>query len=368
MEPFSELTHQDQILHLSQIALLALEQYDIQVAHLRPIDHSFNAIFQLDTPDGRRFALRVNEPGRDLVDIRSEMWWLAALTRETSLIVPTPLAARNGEYAVMVEIPGVPQARHVSVFEWIYGIKFRRRRSASIIFKLRKLMKKLVPAHRLALFDWIYGRKLRRHQPEFPVFKLGQLMAKLHNHADTIKPPKDFTQLRYPSPWRHGRPMIIYSKKKDAAFIPKQRAILQEVALRVEAATQKLEANPQNLRYLHGDLHLWNVIMQNGELAALDFDSSHWGYYVQDIGKALRYQQDFPNYSELCRAFEQGYSKLRPWPEEYPGQIDTFVAGSSLDYISFLVKMDSPEKRDRLSIYLASIEKDLEAFLDSQPI
>ena len=36
-------------------------------------------------------------------------------------------------------------------------------------------------------------------------------------------------------------------------------------------------------------------------------------------------------------AFQQGYQRLIPWPERYPGEIDAFIAARGLDMFNFVL-------------------------------
>ena len=100
---------------LLRLAAKALESYDVRVRTLAPLAMHQNMMFRLVTEDGRRFVVRVNMPGmRTPLDIASEMAWLAALRRDTDLVVPEPLATRTGEHLVVASAEGVPEPRAVT--------------------------------------------------------------------------------------------------------------------------------------------------------------------------------------------------------------------------------------------------------------
>ena len=113
MKPFTQLTGRGQARRLRQVALNALELYDLQVARLRLITNSFNCIFRIDTVGGEKYILRVTLPegGHNRESTHAELAWMAALSRDTDLSIPAPLAAHSGEMLVEVEAEGVPQSR-----------------------------------------------------------------------------------------------------------------------------------------------------------------------------------------------------------------------------------------------------------------
>ncbi len=302
MKPFAELGQAGRTARQRRMAAFALAHYDIDVASVRPLTSHYNAVFRVDTRDGDRLVLRINRPGsRSLVDIRSELAWLAALQRETELVVPELVPTRQGELVTTVEAPGVPEPRHCSLFRWIDGRSVDDR-----------------PAPRT-------------------LFNLGVTMARLHDHADGFRPPAGFTERRLDQAWPFGRPDALYDEAPDDLL-----TVLRASAARVQAALDDLYADPAGLWFLHGDLHLGNVKVTRTRLAVLDFDDSVWCYPVQDIGISLYYLEYHPAYRDLRAAFSRGYASVRPWPEAAAGQLDTFIAARQLDLISLVANTDDP--------------------------
>ena len=157
MNPFADLTAAGQARRLRALAQAALSQYELPVTRLRLLTYHFNAIFRVDTRDGRKFVLRINIPGvRSIGQIRSEAQWLSALRSDTDLVVPEPVLNRGGELVTTASAPGVPEARHCVVF------------------------------------GWVAGRDLRHAINAENYRKLGEFTSRLHDHAETWSPPADF--------------------------------------------------------------------------------------------------------------------------------------------------------------------------------
>ena len=129
-------------------------------ARLVLLRHEQNATFRVDG-DGARYVLRINRPGlQSEATVESEMAWLAALRRDTDLVVPEPVATRDGSLVVTVADPGVPGARCCALLRWIDG---------------RFVNRRLTPAH---------------------LARMGDTMGRLQAHAAGWTPPDGFIRQR----------------------------------------------------------------------------------------------------------------------------------------------------------------------------
>jgi Ser/Thr protein kinase RdoA (MazF antagonist) len=329
MKEFYELTNRGRAMRLRTMALAALERYDLPVKRLRLLTNDFNGIFRVDTMDGQKCILRVCLPegGHSLEEIRSEMMWLAALRRDTNLGVPNPLVTRDGELVTTVEVAGVPEARHCVAFGWVPGPDL---------------------ADRLTLDN---------------VFKLGGLAARLHDHAATFTPPEGFWIKTSEEVFPFGEPVVLFDKAHRNLFPPDRRAVFQDAVERVQDAICRLYANRRGLRVLHNDLHQWNVKVFRGKLYALDFEDLMWGFPVQDIAIILYYFQRHEQYAALREAFMRGYTHHSEWPERYPGEIDTFIAGRGLVLANFVLQDPNPEWQQAAPAFIERTETRLRAYL-----
>lgn len=111
MKQFESLTKIGQVRRLRQLAETALPAYDLGETRLTPLMHFFNTTFRVDAcsrstqtcqpasalPANERYVLRIHRPGsQDASTIRSELLWLLALRHEANLVVPEPVARRDG--------------------------------------------------------------------------------------------------------------------------------------------------------------------------------------------------------------------------------------------------------------------------------
>src|SRR5437879_7981433 len=134
MQRFEDLTRGGQVRRMKRLAETALAAYDVGDVQLTPLMHFFNTTFRIDTcPQsaktssehptackGGRYVVRIHRPGsQDASTIQSELLWLLALRHEAGLVVPEPVAARDGALVTLASAAGVPGARHCVVFRWV---------------------------------------------------------------------------------------------------------------------------------------------------------------------------------------------------------------------------------------------------------
>ncbi|MBI9046079.1 MAG: phosphotransferase [Anaerolineaceae bacterium] len=329
MKPFEELTALGQVRRLNKMAQMAIKQYDLEVRKISSLWQLFNALFRVDTLDGRKYVLRINLPNlRSLPEIRSEMTWLAALHRDSDLLVPEPLQARNGELVTTIKMQGIPQSRHCAVFSWLPG----KNLAASLSVE--------------------------------NVRKQGRFLARLHQESENFQPPegfwlKDLRELVHGD----GLDWLSHGTKTSQLISAENREIFLRTAEPVKQALSDLYQQPQDLHVMHADFHQGNIKVHKGQLSALDFDDCSWGYFVQDIAIALYYLRRQAEFSQFRQAFQQGYEEIKKWPEEYPGQIDTLMNTRAFLVIDFLIHSDNAVIKEIIPRYIAAEIPFLQAFL-----
>jgi Ser/Thr protein kinase RdoA (MazF antagonist) len=320
MKPFQSLTVGGQARRLRQLAIHALASYDLDVARFRLITNDVNGIFRIDTTDGRKFILRVTAPegGHTLDHVTAEMDWLAALARDTDLSVPRPLPNRNGSLVVTAEADGVPEPRLCEIF------------------------------------SWVDGKNLADDMSEVNLAKLGELSAKLHAHALTYHPPKELSLLRFDRVFPFTEAVVLFEERFSNLFPPERRSIYQKSIDRAQESIDRLKASGEPMRILHGDLHQWNVRIARGVLSPIDFEDVMLGWPVQDIATTLYYFTRDEN-PERRSAFQAGYTRHSPWPERYPGEIDSFIAARGIGLANLVLtepgvaaKVDPPKFVERI--------------------
>jgi Ser/Thr protein kinase RdoA (MazF antagonist) len=282
--------HRDSPRRLAVLARNALAAYDVAIDRLTLLGRHQNTMFKLVTTDGRRFVVRVNLPGmRSELDIASEMAWLAALERDTDLVVPRPLPTRNGALMTVASAAGLPEPRAVAVFHWIDGRM------------------------------------------------VGAALGRLQEHADRFVPPPVFTDSRLDDAWGFGaEPAALHETGTNRLWTDARRALVRRAAERTQATIDALHANRTQLRFLHIDLHSGNAMRIPGGLAVLDFDDSRWAHPVQDVGIPLFYLWVREHGERLIAAFLEGFASVRG---DAPDRRTLYqmIAGRQVDLLAFIL-------------------------------
>jgi len=322
---FYNLTYYGRARRLRKMGRLALEQYPIQVDRLRMITIETNGIFRVDTKDGTRYMLRISDPKgtHEEAEIRSEIAWLNALSQETDLCIPAPVQNSMGDYVTPIRMQGVPEERFCTVFSWIQG---------------RDLAEQINPAN---------------------LSRLGEVTAQLHAHGRVFQPPRDFKVRRldrvfpYANPdFEQVEPVILFDEGLEPVVSHEQRLIFEKSAAVVQEELDRLYNSGEPVSLLHGDLHQWNVKIYRGRMSILDFEDLMWGYPIQDIGTTWMHFFEEPGAEQLLRAYKEGYTRWRPWPEIEPGQLNILVAARVFNLVNYILNSPVPEDQQMAKDYV----------------
>jgi len=317
MKPYEELTERGQSRRLRQLAKRGLAEYDVQVQEMRLEHHGHNTTYRIDNESGR-YVLRISRPDwRTREQIRSEATWLAAIRRDTDLVVPKPERNADGDLVTTAGAEGVPEVRHCVLFRWVGGQRYRERLSP------------------------------------VAMERVGRFTAKLHNHVvDVFEPPPDFDR---PSvQWgTEEKPGDIWSvmeegMERGASIIaPADLATYTLARHHLQVAMQALDRDPTVYNLIHADLHLNNCLFHKGKVHAIDFDDCGWGHFLYDLAVTQWYFQGRPEYEELCAAHLDGYREVRPLSEEEETLLPLFSAARTLMIgMYYAARVDRPRLRE----------------------
>jgi Ser/Thr protein kinase RdoA (MazF antagonist) len=326
---YESLTVRGKARRLRQLALQALEQYDLEIAGIRLVGMFTNTLFRVNLASGAACILRVCRPGwRTDTDLQSEVTWLLALDRETRIGAPHPLPARNGDFIVTARAAGVPEARRCMLMSWLPGILLEKRLS------------------------------------EQNLLKMGVLFASLHAQAAGFSPPPGFTRRNMSSLFVRGEEDVLLGEACHEAFSDHNRDIFEKARRLVEAAFERLYAHRDGLCVIHNDLWHGNIKIFRGRLHPFDFEDTLWGYPVQDIAMAfqdLMMDVSPEQFEPFQQAFRRGYESCLEWPESEPGQIDAFRVGRMLWVANYVARFE----REYLAGHITRVAPLLERFLET---
>jgi len=285
MIEFNNLTHRGQILRLRKLAVNALKKYDLNVRRIQTIDHCENTTFKVQvcnkshisgySPDV--FLLRVHRAGyQNERSIRSELKWLQALRRDTTLIVPETVPDRDRDILVKSTAPGIDQKRFCSLLRWIPG-QFRESNPLLVHFK-----------------------------------RVGHALALLHDHACNWKENESLTRPRWD--WDgllwHGHG---YGDFREIwpLFSDEHYKLFWTVAEKLREAFRQLGTSSDAFGVIHGDPHLGNIVFQNKQACPIDFDDCGHGPWIYDFAVILDEYVHEPEFDRILDALLAGYRAVK---------------------------------------------------------
>jgi Ser/Thr protein kinase RdoA (MazF antagonist) len=261
---------------------------------LEPISAMNNAVFEVRSEGGTRYALRVHRPGfRTESETRSELLFLRELwehLRGTHVTVPQPVAARDGELVTTVE------SRHCDLLTWVDGRVLRPRRG-------------LGPRG---------------------VTLLGEALGRIHEFGEHWERPPAF-ELPH---WDHAALCTEASPYRprpiDEFMSPEDWDLFRHVAEKTREVFKTLDLYAGSTGIIHADFILLNCHFarrgRGWRVAIIDFDDLGWGYFLYDLCPLLGNLADFPGYAVMRDAFLAGYRSIRDLPAELEVHLPVLMA------------------------------------------
>ncbi|WP_099025375.1 phosphotransferase enzyme family protein [Mycolicibacterium palauense] len=258
-------------------------------APLRLLSLSENATYLVE--DGDPLVLRVHRPGyHSLEAIRSELAWMAALSRDTDVRTPELVPAADGSPVVTARVGS--SALYVDAVSFVPGCTAE-------------------DAQDTVGFD-----------------ELGRLTAVMHDHVEGWTAPETFTRFRWDfetmiSPrarwgdWR-GAPNL---SEADAGLIT--RAVAE-----IDRRLTEYGSGPDRFGLVHADLRMANLMVDPGAgdaITVIDFDDSGWSWYLADLGAVVSFIEDTPAAETIITDWLRGYRTVRPLADEHLELVPTFV-------------------------------------------
>jgi Ser/Thr protein kinase RdoA (MazF antagonist) len=323
-KPFAEVTARTQVNRLRELARSALPSWGLEDASLSLLFHGYNTTFRVETTGGRRFALRVNtQPHKTDAHLQGELAWLAALSAQTPLHVPTPQPTRTG--ALSTSVASADHGRALP----------------------------------MVLFSWLDGRNLGDRWTNTQAQAVGAAMATLHDHAEswTMPPGAAF------SPFDNVLTDLPNRLADHPALDAQARAVLTAAYERAQDLQNEAFA-AGTVMPLHADLHggnlKWgrtNVASRSSGSAALhprlsifDFDDAGLGVAALDLAISAYYLRD-DHAAEA--ALKAGYASVRALPSVTDEQFEAMVAGRNLLLVNDVIEQPNADLQAMVPAYVA---------------
>ena len=107
----------------------------------------------------------------------------------------------------------------------------------------------------------------------------------------------------------------------ESVLHPSQAAIAGAI-MRLRDVISRFPRNAGNYGLIHDDLHTGNVFCIDGELAVIDFDCCHYGWFAADLSSALLFRTWIRPEKERQEVKDQAIGFLRGVIQGYQTQLD----------------------------------------------
>jgi Ser/Thr protein kinase RdoA (MazF antagonist) len=307
MPLFNEMTTEQKVASLTDCVTELLAGYDLGPCDFESINHEYNSTFKITTADGTLYALRVNvNSQRTLANLAAEVQWVNAIA---NVKTPKPVATKSGALS--------SKAWHEASERTLNAV----------------------------LYTWLEGEELGDEPTAEQLRAAGAAMAKLHESAAQIKlqPGAELPDL---ADFFWGGNDLLLSEHSQLS--PEQRAMVAKFKGLIEAILSEL-SNTTGPQLIHADIHPWNLMWHDGEIAVFDFDDSGVGLPVQDLATSLYYLDT----DEQEQDFLDGYSTVRELPQFSASQMKMLKLHRRLMLLNYLYESSTPEHKEMVPEYLA---------------
>ena len=278
----------------------ALDAFGVEAARLELVGVSENITFRAVEPGSRQaYVLRLHRPGYHTAEeLDSERVWLAAL-RDSGIAVPTPISTPDGRHFVPVEI-GSSEIRSAGLNLWADG---------EIVGVL--LTQTGGTSEALSRIAETFGQ-------------LGSLMAAMHNQATSWTPPASFRRHRLDLDGLVGDRPFWGPFWEHPKLTARERRLLVAARDACRTALAQYGEPERTFSMIHADLHLANLLVNDGQLAVIDFDDAGFGWHQYDIAVAMYHSRAAPDFDEAASAFLRSYRAVRPLSGDDLGLVPMF--------------------------------------------
>lgn len=211
----------------------------------------------------------------------SELEWLDALNRDTSLTLPVPKRNQHGSYVTRVGDVNC------------------------------------------TMLSWVAGEQKPYFTNEQDLKSTAEMTAILHHHSSKWQPPSSFIRPSVNSARIRSALDLIKQQVSEGLLLDTQDVqILESAGERAMALLDNLPKNKLSWGVLHGDIIPPNIVFVDGVANPIDFGASGFGLYLTDLAITF-----FFVHPTARQQYIDWYGKHFPLPDDYVDQIEgLFIA------------------------------------------
>lgn len=309
----SELYEHSYIEHLRSTVVESLAKWGLPSTSLVTLlTVSENATFQVtDSNDQRLCVVRVHRPHyHTRAEIESELLWIGALRAEQVIITPRPIPLLNGGSIATFQ-DGV-ETRYMVAFDFMPGVEPSTDQSLTAGFR-----------------------------------QLGAITARLHAHARHWTPPQSYTRKTWNFNTTIGEAPHWGHWQDSPGLKSADHSVLTDTVALIKTKLDNYGESAERYGLIHADLRLANLLVDEDQLAVIDFDDCGLGWYVYDFAAAISFMEEDPQVPDLLQAWVSGYREVAELSLEDEALIPTFIMLRRLMLTAWLAThSETPTARD----------------------
>jgi Ser/Thr protein kinase RdoA (MazF antagonist) len=305
---------------LFAIANQALGSYPLEIKEVALINNEYNATFKVVTSSGTLFALRINvNSPRSIENLKAEIAWVNFLREDARVKVPHPISTTEDQsFAIVTNDLGNSEFKCV-------------------------------------LYSWLEGEELGDEPTPEQIRSLGAAMATLHVSSKDFKLPAGAGLPSFKDPMWETEDFLLSPK---SVLEPEAKSLITQALAVIKSEIDELYRQ-NTTQIIHADLHGWNVMWHEGQVAVFDFDDCGLGLPIQDLATAI-YYLDTP---EQDAALKEGYTSVAPLPEYSESQMQMFMIQRRIILLNYLYETSNEEHRAMIPEYLEESLRRISKFL-----
>ncbi|MDR1789795.1 MAG: phosphotransferase [Opitutaceae bacterium] len=293
---FDALPVTEQLGRVKNLARQALPLYGLPFdSDISLLNYSENATWLVKPPPETpnlfpKRVLRINRPGYNpRPNINTELDWVLAIRRDTPIITADPIPGLDGEFVQHIWHKDVPQPRNCVLLTFLEGVQPDE-------------------TNRRAAFQL-----------------LGDVTARLHKHVLNWRPPRPLHRLLWNFDNLIG-PNAYWGNWRDNPDLDAPtRALIERALPLIQKRVTALGTDPDRFNLIHADLRDANLLIHNGQVAAIDFDDCGFSWFMHDLAAALSFMETAPDAPDCVDAWFTGYNKIRTLSKPERDELDTFI-------------------------------------------
>ncbi|MDP5276776.1 phosphotransferase enzyme family protein [Chengkuizengella axinellae] len=298
---------------LDQIAELAADRYDLQIADMSYFTEETNTFYKITDVNGKSYALKIfQEESSTLEDNQVEIYFVNLVSQSDNISIPSIVSAKDGSQIQTIH------SKYAST------------------------------PKRVVLYTWVNGEDLDENENDQRFIKLGELTAQLHNATYRASIPTELSPRMWNKVFYYKGEEAVYKHKKHQKFLSSEFHDLMDhiIPYLNEKLSSYYENNINEVQLIHADLNPWNVRVDGEDMHILDFDDVMLGLPIHDFSNMLyyyRYNDNF-DYHQIKKLFLQGYEKVRELPHFTEFDLELLMTGRRVNFMNYNILVNEDPK------------------------